>query len=365
MQKRHQRRKGVAIAALGVLSVTPDAALVRWTQRFLIGGSEAPLLFWKNMSAFCFGLGLSLSVCSVNWKTIREGWFYFTLAALCQGFTAITFPISFVLTYASNVLVVNSVSPMFSALLGWMVLGEHLPRRTAIALVSSTASVCLMFGDQLADGNLGDALALVNAFVNALFLVTVRAGLRKYPDLPVPISATVGTLFGAIFALAFWGNVDDFDRPEQFFVPIVLDGICLAGILVALSIAPRYTSAAEISLLSLIEVVLAPVWVYFFFGEVPPLSTVLGGILLITVQIVHELANVRADQAAARGSNSSNAPTAVHHHLLAAPSSSSSSDRLESGHQLRPKNNAGGGGGGAGPGGAPHAYATFKPQEKN
>ena len=45
--------------------------------------------------------------------------------------------------------------------------------------------------------------------------------------------------------------------------------------------------AAEISLLTFIEILLAPVWVWIFFDEVPSDYTVVGGVLIVGAVLSH------------------------------------------------------------------------------
>ena len=49
----------------------------------------------------------------------------------------------------------------------------------------------------------------------------------------------------------------------------------------ALTYATRYTIAANISLLMLLETILGPVWVWFFLKETPGIQMVMGGIIVI------------------------------------------------------------------------------------
>ena len=49
----------------------------------------------------------------------------------------------------------------------------------------------------------------------------------------------------------------------------------------------RYISAPEVSLLGLTETILAPIIIWFVFGEVPPFQTFLGGGLIVLTLIIH------------------------------------------------------------------------------
>ncbi|KAJ8613599.1 hypothetical protein CTAYLR_006135 [Chrysophaeum taylorii] len=288
------------IAFVGVMSATPEGAILRWGKEFLIDG-EAPLLFWKNAFTCLFGAVLSALLDrehkEVSGRRILKGWPFFALAVACQGFIAISFPLAFLYTYAANVIVLFSLTPLFSAILGWVLLDDALPRRTVLALVAATASITVMFvrpSGERPGHVFGDVLALVTGLVNSIFLVSVRAGLRRVPDLPTPLASSIGTALGAVAALG-WGNVCDVSSPV-FFAPMLLDGFSIGIILVAFSIAPRYVSAGEIGLVSLLEIVFTPGWVFLCFGEIPPEPTILGGAALLVIIACHEWASLRADR---------------------------------------------------------------------
>ena len=54
-----------------------------------------------------------------------------------------------------------------------------------------------------------------------------------------------------------------------------------------ISIAPRYTTSAIVSLIMLLEMVMGPFWVWIAIGEEPSITMVLGAFLVITVIFFH------------------------------------------------------------------------------
>jgi hypothetical protein len=56
--------------------------------------------------------------------------------------------------------------------------------------------------------------------------------------------------------------------PKLAWLLVVLDALCVASAYVALALAPKAITAAEVSLIFLGELVIAPFWVYLRFGEV-------------------------------------------------------------------------------------------------
>jgi drug/metabolite transporter (DMT)-like permease len=50
--------------------------------------------------------------------------------------------------------------------------------------------------------------------------------------------------------------------------------------------APQLT-AAQVGLLTLLEVILAPIWVWLAFGEVPSLLSLIGGGVVLAALLLH------------------------------------------------------------------------------
>jgi len=72
------------------------------------------------------------------------------------------------------------------------------------------------------------------------------------------------------------------------FIYILLQGFGVLGVgFMLLTVAPSYIPAPEVSLYTLIETVLGPVWVYIGGYEAPSVYAVCGGIILLIALAVH------------------------------------------------------------------------------
>ena len=54
-------------------------------------------------------------------------------------------------------------------------------------------------------------------------------------------------------------------------------------------VATRYATAAEVSMTLMLETVLAPIWAYIFFTEVPGASSLVGGAIILAAIAVYTL----------------------------------------------------------------------------
>ena len=118
--------------------------------------------------------------------------------------------------------------------------------------------------------------------MTALCIAVVFVVTRRYPQTPVLLSVSLGTL-----STGFIG----FLRTNlQEMMAGSLWAVLLMGLLVMplawclLSLAPRYTAPTNVSLLMLLEMMLGPFWVWFGTGERPsPIMLVGAAIVLVTL----------------------------------------------------------------------------------
>ena len=173
------------------------------------------------------------------------------------------------------------------------VLREPVTRRTAVAMAVAFAGVGLMLGAPGAGNATGDLLALLMALAFALALVITRHR-RDVSMAPATCLAQL-MLLAAFLPLSDPGDVggDDLAALAALGVGQMALGLAL------LTIGARLISAAQVALISLLEVVLGPLWVWLATGEEPGTATLLGGaIVIVAILIQTERGAARAAQRA-------------------------------------------------------------------
>ena len=311
---RKDRQYGILVCCAGVFCVTPDAVLMRWAQA--LDASVASILFWKFtfVAIFSFAwvleaerramgatsLGAVVRSLATRCATSPR---HFLAATLLQASLDSTFSLALLLTYAANVLIYYSLNVLWSAVLGYVVLGDVLPRRTVACCVFAIACIALVFVSQLGDSDggdpLGDALAVFTGLTLSVYLLNTRHAARAAPDVPIALAAGCGScLAAAVVALSTLATGDDIlaspRRTPLLFLVLCLDGACVCAIFIGTAIAPRYITGAECGLCSLMETILGPLWVFLVYGELPPDLTLVGGSLLVASLAAHEYTSARA-----------------------------------------------------------------------
>ena len=187
------------------------------------------------------------------------------------------FILSLTYTTVANTMFSLSAAPFFTALLGWMVLGERVERGVWIAMGVALTGMGVMLWDGLSAGTLlGNALAVMAAFSFGIFVVILRKG-RGVNMLPVAI---LGAVLGGIFAAFMSGWTLSISWHDVAL--LFLWGMLLSGTVHAIfTWSSRHVPGAELTLLILIEFILSPVWVWLVIDERPSLATLIGGALVI------------------------------------------------------------------------------------
>jgi drug/metabolite transporter (DMT)-like permease len=155
------------------------------------------------------------------------------------------------------------------------VLGEPVSRRTWLAMVVALAGVGLMVGGPGHPSLPGIALSLLMTASFAATLVITRHR-RDVSMAPATCLSQVLVLVGAA-PFARPGEVGAHDLGLLAALGIGQIGLGL----VFLTIGGRLIPAAEVALITLLEVVLGPLWVWIFLSEQPSTATLAGGTIVL------------------------------------------------------------------------------------
>jgi drug/metabolite transporter (DMT)-like permease len=209
--------------------------------------------------------------------------------AVCLAIASGAFIVALNHTTVARVLLVQAVSPVFAMLLARVLLGEAIGGRTAAAMAMALAGTALMLGAPGDGSLLGDGLALIMSFAFAVLLVITR---HRRDISMAPATCAAQLLLVLVFLpFAHLGaiGVGD-DLPALVF----LGGQVGFG-LVLLTIGARMIPAAQVGLLSLLEVVLGPVWVWLAHNERPNLATLVGGAIVVGAIVVQTWSSPPSD----------------------------------------------------------------------
>jgi drug/metabolite transporter (DMT)-like permease len=182
-------------------------------------------------------------------------------------------------TSVANVLFMQALAPVLAAVLGTFV-GEPVARRTWIAMAVAIAGVGLMVGGPSHPSATGLSLSLLMSISFAGTIVVTRHQ-REVSMAPATcLSQALVFVFAAPFAST--GSVGGRDL-------VLLAGLGIGQIglgLIFLTIGARLIPAAEVALITLLEIVLGPLWVWIALSEQPSATTLAGGAIVLAAVVI-------------------------------------------------------------------------------
>ena len=282
-------RRGVLfVLAAGVLWSTVGLGI-----RLIEDALVWQILFYRSIS-------LSAFLFLVIWLRSRENPLKLALKA---GLPAAIGGLSLVAAYAGGIFAIQTTSvanamllfasaPFMAAILGWIVLREAVRPATWIATCVAMAGIAVMVSGQ-SDGSsmVGSLAALGSAFGFAVFTVALRWG-KSGEMLPA-------VFLSGVFAIGITGAIC-----LVIGAPLVLslnDGGIAMGMgvfqvgagLILYTLGSKTVPAAELTLLSLAEVLLGPLWVWLILGETVTAYTLIGGAILLAAIAGNALSGAR------------------------------------------------------------------------
>jgi drug/metabolite transporter (DMT)-like permease len=180
----------------------------------------------------------------------------------------------------ARVLFILAVAPVLAALLAWATLGEPISRRTALAMVLALSGVAVMLGAPGEASLTGDGLAFVAALAFSAMIVITRW--RHEVSMAPATCLSQAILVAAFLPFATPGEISGDDLAWLAALGIGQIGLGFA----LLTVGARLIPAAQVGLITLLEVVLGPVWVWLALDERPGTLTLVGGTIVIAAIVL-------------------------------------------------------------------------------
>jgi drug/metabolite transporter (DMT)-like permease len=275
--------RGALLVGGAALLWSTAGLLVRWTAT-----DPWTTLFWRAaFASVTLFVWLRIAAPGRMLPALRELRTIGLALAICLAASMISFINALALTTVANVMVFQAISPLVAALLAWAWLGEPLTGRTLFAMLTAFAGVAVMVsGDVRAGGLAGDAIGLIMAATSALTIVFAR--------LDRHISMAAATIAGMVITMAVALPMTRFALAADDYGLLALFGVGqMAFALVLFTTGVRLLPAADAGLITLLECVLAPLWVWFAFAERPEPRTIAGGVVVLGAVAVMAVRNRR------------------------------------------------------------------------
>lgn len=286
---------GVALALAGAACWSLGGGLVRMTE----GIDAWQIIFYRSLTVFV------LTLAWLVWRkgggtaqAFAAGGITAVLAGIAIGMAGLLFVVALFYTTVAQVIFMAGIAPFSAALLSRLILKERTTRATWIAMFIALAGLFVMlFAEPGTVSVTGTVIAMLSAFCFSVYSVLIRT--RPHVDM------TVAVQWNAMFLLALTLVVLLVPTPlrdgfgvehfavgwRNFFWIFVMGAVQLTLGLILFTTASRSVPSAQLALLALVEPTFAPLWAFLASGEVPPVSTFVGGAIIMLAIVFLVVAN--------------------------------------------------------------------------
>jgi drug/metabolite transporter (DMT)-like permease len=200
--------------------------------------------------------------------------------ALCGATASASFIAALDHTSVARVLFILAVAPVLAALLARVTLGEPITRASVIAMALALAGVTLMLGAPGEGSLAGDGLSFLAALAFAAMIVITR----WRHDVSMAPATCLSQVILVVAFLPFASPAEIGGGDVAWLAALGIGQIGLGFAL--LTVGARLIPAAQVGLITLLEVVLGPLWVWLALDERPSTPTLAGGAIVIAAIVL-------------------------------------------------------------------------------
>ena len=203
------------------------------------------------------------------------------IGGVSLGIANISFILSITTTTAAVTMMMLATQPFVAAILAYVFLKEKISLTTLIAISIAAIGVIFLSFDSKIEGTL---FGLINGLLSSLGFAGFTVSLRWRKNTPKFTTVAIAGMFCSIFAFCviLFGNDNIFVSVKSSSLS-ALHGFLVCSGLILYSAKSKYLPAAELTLLSLTEVLGGIFWVWlplFGINEVPTANTLIGGAII-------------------------------------------------------------------------------------
>ena len=237
------------------------------------------------LRSFFFLIALSVFLVVIykknTFKIIKDSGFPAIIGGLFLSLSFIAFVISMTETTVANVVLIISTQTMFLAIFGYFVLKEKVSLIAFFSILLAMSGIVIMVGDSVSSGSLFGNLVALAIPINFSILVMI---IRKYPKLDMVPAVFYSGIFSCIYGLVLSESLSF--SSHNILMGFILGVPQLAFGFICITIGSKTTRATTVGILMLSETLCAPIWVWLFLNEIPPVSAFIGGFCIVIAVII-------------------------------------------------------------------------------
>ncbi len=267
---------GSILIFLGALCLSFGGVIVKSFE----GATEWQILFWRQ---FFFAITVVVYLIFAYKKNFFNIFYQSGIPGfiagffLSLGFSAYVFAMYY--TTVANTLFIITTETIFLAFFGYIFLKEKISLITFISIILGMSGVLLIVGSSLSIQSSEQFFGNIVAFIMPISFAILIIIVRKYPNVDmVPAQFTAG-IFAAIIGYLVAGKISI--SYHDLFLAFLAGFFQIGFGFILITVGSRTTPAAIVGVLMLTEAVFGPIWAWLFINEMPPMSVIIGGGIII------------------------------------------------------------------------------------
>ena len=244
------------------------------------GANLWQILFWRQTF---FAIIVAFYLLISYKKNFFKSFYNSGLAGLIAGFVlSIGFSAYVFAMYNTTVANTNFIittETIFLAVFGYFFLKEKINLITFISIILGMSGVLLIVGSSLSTQSSEQFIGNIVAFIMPISFAILVVIIRKYPNVDmIPAQFTAG-IFAAIIGYFIAGKLSI--SPHDLFLALMAGFFQIGFGFILITIGSQTTPSAVVGVLMLTEAVFGPLWAWLFINEIPPMSVLIGGGIII------------------------------------------------------------------------------------
>jgi len=272
--------KAFGVTSLGMLLMSFESPLIKMTS---IPAQSVTFYFGLFMFTITH-IALVFRQKSAFFEVYRRHYQPILLSALFMGASNLFFILAIKHTSVASAVFILSTAPLVSAFIAFIFFKQRTPRRTFGAIFFVFIGLGIILFNDL---GLGNMLGNFYAFLCVLSFASLFSVLERYKEVSRLACIGAGGLMASLFAFMTASIV----LPDQhsFWIILFMGALLTPVSRVCIGIGTKYLPSVEVSLLTIIEPVLAPFWVWILLNEKPQINTLMGGTIIVITLMVHSM----------------------------------------------------------------------------
>jgi drug/metabolite transporter (DMT)-like permease len=268
-----EHQKGIFYVFIAALLWSSGGLFIK-----LISFSAMQLSFFRcSIAAITFALIFKKQILLVNKLSI--------INSIIYAVVLISFVIATKTTTAANAIFLQATAPIYVLIFEPLINKTRYERINIITVSVCVLGMILFFVGKLEPGHLeGNLVALISGITFAAFFLGMKRNDQQYQQ----SSIFWGNILVALICIPFLSTLETISFSDLWMVSFL--GVFQIAVAYAFFASGlKRIFAVEASIISMVEPVLNPVWVYVGYGETPSVTAIIGGLIILGAIIIRSV----------------------------------------------------------------------------